>query len=215
MFQRKSFGIILVILALVAVPAPASLTIGFDQSTYEAQPGQPFQVQVHLDADPNTPGNQPVAAGLYSMGVRVYGNDSLGFYTLGTDSIVVPPELDCDGFDGPAEKASDLGSLGALGVLPSEATEGYDGTLLMTVTLVPDSSTGHGGFYSTLTLGEFFQNPSYDDFLDFACNSLDSQLEFGTAVVHVVPEPSGLFLILIALLSFARFGRRRRRKTLA
>ena len=51
--------------------ADAALTVGFDQDTYVTQPIQSFGVQVHLDADPATPGVQGLAAGLFSMGIRI------------------------------------------------------------------------------------------------------------------------------------------------
>ncbi len=188
--------------------ADAALTVGFDQDTYVTQPTQSFQVQVHLDADWSSPATPALGPGLFSMGLRICMDEDY-FGIDGPESIVLPAELDGDGLGGPAVRTIYMTTFGfgTAGAVDLMATEGYTDSLLATFTL---ETCCRPGDY-TISLNPYYCAPQAN-FLDFEGNVLDSQITFGTATVHVVPEPSTVLLLLIATVSLAacRFRRRKR-----
>jgi hypothetical protein len=188
--------------ALVGCPAvQAAPSVHFDKTSYNVTPGGTLAVQVLLDMDPAQAGDQPVAGGLLSMGVKITFDGGKANVS-DVSNIVLPESLQDDGAGGPPLKEVAIGSARAFGSQNIfTTTEGYASTLLATFNV---SDLGPQGDSYTLTLARYSSSPTFSNFVDWAGNAFDSQLSFGSATVNVVPEPVSLVLFGIGGLLLAR-----------
>ena len=162
--------------------------IGFDQPTYTATPGADFTVSVLLDADGQVPDFQGLPQGLLSMGFKVLYVPS-DATVAGPDAIVLPPEMTTDGLGGPALKDVGPGRAGAAAAVDLNSQTGYKDPLLATFHFQNTALVGY-----ELRLGLYFSDPRMANFVDFPGASLDADMQFGSAMVSVVPEPGSLSL---------------------
>lgn len=186
--------------------ADASPIVHFDNSTYTVSPGGTFSVQVLLDMDSATAGDQPVPGGLLSMGVKITFDGGKANVS-NVSNIILPLALQNDGIGGNPLKEVASGSARVFG---SEniftATEGYAGTLLATFNI---SDLAPQGDSYTLTLARYSSSPTFSNFVDWGGNAFDSNLTFTPATVNVTPEPTSLALLALGWLVL---GRRRTRQ---
>jgi hypothetical protein len=186
----------------------ASPMVHFDNSTYTVSSGGTFSVQILLDMDSTTAGDQVSADGLLSMGFKI---TYPGAKAEVTDSsvIVLPAELNSDGLGGAAPKSFGAGYAGAAGALSLSATSGYKNPLLATVT-IHDLAPANDSF--TLTLGKYY-SPG-DNFVQYGQRqNFDSSIGFGTATVNVVPEPTTITLLGLGWIILSRRRVRQVRST--
>jgi hypothetical protein len=185
----------------VGSKAHAGPIVHFDNSTYNVSAGGTLAVQVLLDMDSGTAGDQPVPGGLLSMGVKITFDGGKANVS-DVSNIILPLALQNDGAGGAPLKEVATGSARVFG---SEniftATEGYAGTLLATFTI---SDLAPQGDSYTLTLARYSSSPTFSDFVDWGGDAFDSQLSFGSGIVNVVPEPSSVVLVGIGGLLLAR-----------
>ena len=207
--------------SLLCTVAQAGIGIHLDQDEYFVNPGEAFDAQVLLDANDLTLGDQPLASGLFSYGLRLTFN-SIDAHVEDTTQINVPPELDFNGFDAGAIKDLGDGFAAVKGTIDAVAFEPYYGTLLATVSitdltppnLAPDYYTMNMEIYRTL-------GPSEQVFLDFTGECLDDVITFESATVIVAPPspncdnlpadmtgPTGTRDCYVDLLDFGLLSRR-------
>jgi hypothetical protein len=187
----------------LATTSQAGVIVHFDQAAYSVSPGGTVSVQVLLDMDSTTVGDQVPANGLLSMGFKITYPGAKVEVT-DASAIVLPAELNSDGLGGPAPRAFGAGYVGAAGALSLSATSGYKNSLLATVT-IHDLAPAQDSY--TLALGKYYQ-PG-DNFVQYgALQNFDSSISFGTATVNVVPEP--VSAALLGLSGLMLLGRRRR-----
>lgn len=174
------FAILLGLLPASATPLCAA-RLRFAQEEYRAVQGDEIRIDVYLDMNESEPGDQPPAAGLFSVGVLVrFEAGGVGVAT--TDDVILPPELDSNGLGGPPDKTVDAVSAGASGVVPFSATEGYGGTKVLSLRVRLPSS----GRYA-MELSLFYGEPG-TNFLDFEGTLLDPLItDFGRTTVVVEP----------------------------
>lgn len=140
--------------------------------------GQPLQVELRLDMDPGTPGNQVPAEGLFSAGVSATFPPAAASVV----AVTLPDELDTSA----AEETIQPGYAGAAGVVDFfQATNGYSGATILTL----DLTHAVPGTY-TLTPELYFAAPM-ENFVDYGTGAvLDGQItNFIPSTVHVVAEP--------------------------
>ena len=179
----------LLLTSRTAVAEPGLL---FDQSIYQAAPGETFEVQVLIDGDVATAAADAVANGLFSYGWQ-FEFDSA---KASVDGLLVPAELNYFGFAAGASVTTGPGLAAAEGNIDQVAFTPYQDSLLATVTLKnlvrPDS------YDLTLSLAPHF--PTEQLFVDGQGNVLDDTIVLGTAKVLVaVPEPGTITLAGIGL----------------
>jgi len=163
-----------------------AIGVRFDREDYVVQPGASVAIQVSLDTT--------LAKGLYSYGeVLVY--DPLAGRVVDLDSIVVPTELNFNGVEGPgALKHISDGAVGVKGTVDffAQSTASYSGRVLATFKILP---LAPGDYVLKLkpfnTLG-----PTESVFIGGDGTKLDDQIGFGSAQLHVIPEPSGMALMM-------------------
>lgn len=182
-----------------AATGQGTFRVHFDQSAYSVIPGGTVSVGVLLDPVPEE--------GLFSYGLKI-AFDQTRARVESASSVSIPPPLDFNGVLGPgAIRSIEDGSVAIKGtvdffILPPLP---YDGALLAIV-LLKDLGGEMGAEYSLAlelyrTLGE-----SESVFVDGLGTTLDSSLLFGTALVHVIPEPTALMLAGVALVCWCCFG---------
>lgn len=181
---------------LCARGVTGGFSVHFDQDVYTGLPSETVMLQVLFDYDPATPGNQPPPLGLFSMGIEIFFPAALA-QVPDEDSIVIPGPLDGDGIGGSAPKRLGPGQAGASGALDLFAAEGYMAPLLATFML---RALDLGSFTVDL---DFFFTDTRANFVDFGGSLLDPQISFGSATVHVIPEPGILGLIAAGLAGLA------------
>lgn len=187
-------------LSLLSFPSGATF-IHFGQDTYNITSGEVFDVQVFYDADSGALGDQIIAGGLLTMGVRVVFDGSLAL-VASTDAITLPAPINSDGLGGLALKTIDPNFAAAAGALGLAETQGYMSPLLATFQIT-DTSTVNSENY---TLGlDFLFSDGLTNFVDFATGSdLDPGISFGAATVNVIiPEPTGITLMTLMLIAFS------------
>ena len=175
---------------LMCLPAQAGPIVHFDNSSYTVTTGGTFSVQVFLDMDSITAGDQVPASGLFSMGFKINYLNSKAEVT-NTSWIVLPTAISTDGLGGAAPESFGAGYVGAAGAESLAATSGYMSPLLATVT-IHDLSAAPDSY--TLTLSKYY-TPG-DNFVQYGQSAnFDSTISFGTATVNVVPEPGSMALL--------------------
>lgn len=161
---------------LVLPTASRAVSLGFDAQTYTVAPGQPLTVQVVIDHEGRAPEN------LFSYGVRLLPS---GPGTATVSSIIVPDELDFDGFSAGAQIDTDPAVLGAKGNI-NLAADFYTGSLIATYTISFDQPGVYDlGLALYRTLG-----PDEDVFVDGSEEpvTLDELMTFGSARVVVIGQ---------------------------
>lgn len=171
--------------------APAAIIVHTDQPTYGVLPGQSFAIDILIDADGASPGDQFIPGGLFSMGVVLMFNQADASVAHGSD-IALPAKLDSNGLGGPADKSVGAGRAGAAGALDLFDPLPYGQPLLATITLTNLATSGS----YTLDLDRFYSTKA--NFLDFGGTLLDPQITFSSATVNVVPEPSIAAIVFAA-----------------
>ena len=156
-------------------------------------PGGTVQVQVLYDADPGTPGDQPIAGGLFREGFSVTYASGGVFVSTGS-GVELPAVMDSPIVPNGQIIVGTNSSFAVAVQESSAAPLGYDDTLLGTAVL---NNYSIPGTYP-LTLGP--NSTGAPNFLDFATQtSQDAGISWGTATVTVTPEPAGLGLLACGL----------------
>lgn len=175
--------------------------VRFDKSEYVVMPASHTAVKIELGS--------AIPEGLFSYGVRLVYDSILG-RMVNEDDIFVPPPIDYNGAQGPgAIRAVGGGFAAVKGTVDALSIPAvyYAGTELVTfnvAALIPGDYTLSLELYRTL-------GPTESVFVSGSGVVLDSQLRFGTAVLHVVPEPASVFLVGSGLLGMLLLRRSRDR----
>jgi len=172
-FAACFFLYVVVITGLTYPPLLASdYTVAFDKVEYVIHAQDEYTVHIHIDPVP--------AAGLYSVGVKVTFPQE-NATVLEESNIVLPAEINSNGFGGPPYKTIGAGYAGASGAVVQ--LQPYYGSLVLSVQLT--DLTAEGVDFDSYTLGlEFYYN-SQANFVDFTISELDSLIAFTTASVNV------------------------------
>jgi hypothetical protein len=178
-------GILLFSLAMPGMAHGQGFIVGFTQSVYEVEAGRLVTVPVEFKST--------LPVGIFSYGIR-FLHDPADAPFLSDLAVQVPVELDFDGVNGSgAAKYFGPAWGGVKGTVDFDANpiQYYTGTLLAVFQWTPAKP---GTFALTLeilrTLG-----PTEQVFVAGDGSVLDSQLQFGSAHVIVIPEPSPLLLL--------------------
>jgi hypothetical protein len=166
------------------------ISVQFDQEEYFLQPSSLTPVGVELGT--------AIPEGLFSFGVRMVYDPILGG-VVNEDAILVPPALDYNGAQGPgALKAVGQGFAAVKGTVDALAFPAvyYAGSELATFNV---TALTPGDYAVTLELYRTL-GPTESIFVSGNGVTLDSQIRFGTAIFHVVPEPASGFLAGAGLL---------------
>lgn len=154
--------------------------VQFDRADYSVVPSSLTAVTIELGS--------AIPEGLFSYGVRLVYDSILG-RMVNENDIFVPPPLNYNGAHGVgAIRAVGEGFAAVKGTVDALAIPAvyYVGTELVTfniLALTPGDYTVSLELYRTL-------GPTESVFVSGTGAVLDSQLRFGTAVIHVVPEPA-------------------------
>lgn len=189
-------------LSLYGRVVDAQVVVHFDQDVYQVSgPGESFTAKILIDGNGKEPGDNPIRGDLFSMGVLTEFPAAKAQLLAPTD-VTVPPPLDHFGFDPGAFSQTAAGSVGVKGNVDAGVfpTVGYGQPLLATITLTnlasaPDSYPLTLDFFRTVGINE-------DLFVDGNGNVLDPVIEFRSARVVVVPEPTSgvnLFTLFLTL----------------
>jgi hypothetical protein len=193
-----------------ACPLAAQVTVQFDQPKYFVTgPGDTVEVSILVDGVDSTEPLNPVRRGLYSFAVKTTF-DGAKAQVDNVGEIDPAAELDYFGLGVGAFEALGLGFGAVKGNIRQQTNplEPYEGTLLAKLTLTnlaagPDSYPLRLEFFRTVGPNEQF-------FLDGAGAVLDGQIEFGEALVVVIPEPTAGALAALGLAGLAWAAARRR-----
>lgn len=211
--KRKLIGVGGVLAMGWATAAHAGMMVRFDQERYLVPKGSTFTVHVILDADDQTPGDQNLPDGLFSMAFKVTVEGA----KAQVDGVQLPGALNDDGTGRPAkiETGRDGGVhfLKVRAAAPFSVSEFYKGEdndrgqrwmRLATVHLTDLAQ-------ETYTLGlSLLQSGAQDQvFIDGQGNVLDGELVFQSAQVEVVPVPEPASLTGLVLGGLLALGRRR------
>ena len=179
-----------------AVPAAqADVRIHTELDRYEMTPGETFDIRVHLDADDGLPGDQKLLYGLFSYGVKLeFDPEKLAL--VGSDAIRVPDALNFNGFSAGAARQVGDGFGGVKGNIDQLSNEPYEESLIASF-LVKDISGG--GAYEVKLTPHRTLGPSEQLFIDGAGEVLDAGMQFGTAQIVAIPEPSMAWMVLAGL----------------
>lgn len=198
---RQWIVIITGMLAVVglAVPAFAAIEVDFDQDEYVVSgPGDPIFIKIQIDADHNSPEFEAIVNGLFSFGTALNFNPTKAQFS----AIDVPDALDYFGFTAGGFTHADPGFGGGKGNidLSQPGLTPYADSLLLEVTLT-NLATAVDSYPLSL---DFFRTLGANEqlFLDGTGVVLDPQIQFGRAIVRVVPEPTTACIFAIALAAF-------------
>lgn len=190
----------------------ATISVRFDQDVYVVQgPGEAIDAWVLIDGDLSSEAIEPLRAGLFSMGVKLAYPVAKASLASNAD-VAVTPELAHFGFQTGPFVEVEPGMAAAKGNIDVNVDPQvpYVGGSLVKFTLT-NLASGPDAYPLSL---DFFRTvgPNEQLFLDGLGNSLDAEIQFGSARVVVVPEPFGLSLAWIAA-TVALYRRRQRRLT--
>ena len=180
----------------VALPLSAvgqgTFRVRFDQTSYVVTPESTLTVGIVIDPTP--------LSGLFSYGMKVVFDEAFARVEAAS-AISVPPPLDFNGVLGPGADRSAGSGFGAVkGTVDFflSPPQSYGGSLLANVSI--KNLVNEAGLTYPLSI-EIYRTlgPSESVFVNGAGQALDSQVTFGSALVHVVPEPSGLVLMILGL----------------
>jgi hypothetical protein len=182
--------------ASAAAPtAQADIRIHAELDRYEVTPGEVFDIRVYLDADDSLPGDQTLPNGLFSYGVKLeFDPDRLTL--VGADAIQVPDALNFNGFSAGAARQTGVGFGAVKGNIDQVGADPYAGSLIASFRV---SDTSAGGAYEVRLSPHRTLGPSEQLFVDGAGEVLDAQMQFGTAQIVAVPEPSMAWMLLAGL----------------
>jgi len=196
---KSWLGILLLTLGLSCMARGQGFIVGFSQSVYEIDPGKLVTVPVEFKST--------LPVGIFSFGIR-FLHDPADAPFLSDLAIQVPVELDFDGVNGAgAARYFGAGWGGVKGTVDFDANpiEYYTGTLLAVFQWTPPKP---GSFLLTLeilrTLG-----PTEQVFVAGDGTVLDSQLQFGSARVLVIPEPGPMVLLGLGVVAVVASSRTR------
>ena len=187
------------VLLVAGSRCPGAITVHFDSPTYQVQPLGTVQTQISYDADPNTPGDQPLPGGLAREALLATYNE---VYVASDFSDVTLPALMNTPLNPGDQLVSGTNQTERIAAqLDPASSTGYTGTLLATLTFSNDAHPGTDPL--TLAL-----NPAATpSFLDFNTHSpLDNSITFQGATITVLPEPT---TFVRSLLIFPILFRRR------
>jgi hypothetical protein len=189
-----------------APTAQAGLLIHPELDRYEVTPGETFDIRVHLDADDGVPGDQKLLYGLFSYGVKLeFDPEKLAL--VGSDAIRVPDALNFNGFSAGAARQLGDGFAGVKGNIDQVRFEPYEESWIASF-VVRDISGG--GTYAVKLSPHRTLGPSEQLFLDGVGEVLDARLQFATAQIVAVPEPSMAWMFLAGLGVLVYGGYRKR-----
>jgi len=172
-FAACFFLYVVVIIGVMCPPTLASdYTVAFDKPEYVIHAQDEYTVNVHIDPVP--------ATGLYSVGVKVTFPQE-NATVLEESDIVLPAELNSDGWGGAPDKSTGDGYAGAAGAVVQ--LQPYNDSLVLSVQLT--DLTAEGVDFDSYTLGLEFYYTSQVNFVDFTISELDSLIAFTTASVNV------------------------------
>ena len=121
--RRTAFAAVTGIVFIVAGSVTYGAQLHFDQAEYTVAPGGSLRVEVRLDMDPATPGDQVPPGGLFSAGASVAFDPSMA----NVSAVGLPTSLSS------SVVTSDPGYAGAAGAVDLFATHGYEGATVLTV----------------------------------------------------------------------------------
>jgi hypothetical protein len=187
---------ILSVFALI-LPAPVmgqgTFRVRFDQSTYTILPEATVSVGVVIDPVP--------AVGLFSFGFKALFDEARA-RVESASSVSIPAPIDFNGVMGPgAMRTIQAGFAGVKGTIDFAVAPGmsYRGANLATILLKDLGNTVGTEYLLSLeiyrTLG-----PAETVFVGGDGAGLDGEIIFGSAVVHVVPEPRAVVLACLAFI---------------
>lgn len=191
--MKKTF--LHLVLACGAIGLSQAATVSFSQADYNAVVNQPVALHVVITYAPSDPGNE-----LFSFGVRIIPDPGT---SLAADSIEPAPDLDFFGVGGSAQVDADPAVLGIKGNVEDFQSPHTDSHLATYELRFSQTGSHNLGLALYNTLG-----PSEQIFVDGDGDVLDPLLTFGSATVHVIPEPPLLPFLSAAFL--AGLARRRR-----
>ena len=122
------------------------------------------------------------------------------------ESILLPPELDFFGLGAPAQTSIGATSAAVKGNVDVGSPNNSVGTLLATITLTDLASIDFGTY--VLTLADNKNALEDDIFVDGSGTTRDNEISFGSATINVVPEPSGLVFVALAIIGLVRHWKR-------
>ena len=186
--------------------AQADLRIHAELDRYEVTPGGPFDIRVHLDADDGLPGDQKLPNGLVGYGVKLeFDPEKLAL--VDPNPIRVPDALNFNGFSAGAARQTGDGFAGVKGNIDQLGFEPYEESWIASF-LVKDISGG--GAYEVKLSPHRTLGPSEELFVDGAGAVLDARMQFATAQIVAVPEPSmaWMFLAGLGVLAYGAYRKR-------
>lgn len=191
-----------------AVPsaAQAAIRIHTELDRYEVMPGGVFDIQVYLDADDSLPGDQALLDGLFSYGVRL-DFDPGKLALAGPGAIRVPDALNFSGFSAGASQQVGAGFAGVKGNIDQMLLVPYEQSLIASFRVQDISG---GGTYEVALSPHRTLGPSEQLFVDGMGQVLDAQMQFATAQIVAVPEPSmvSMFLAGVGIVAYGAYRRR-------
>jgi hypothetical protein len=176
----------------LSVVGQGTFRVRFDQTSYVVTPESTLTVGIVIDPAP--------LSGLFSYGMKVVFDEAFARVEAAS-AISVPPPLDFNGVLGPgADRSIGSGFAAVKGTVDFflSPPQNYGGSLLANISV--KNLVNEAGQTYPLSI-EIYRTlgPSESVFVNGAGEALDRQLTFGTALVHVVPEPSGLVLMILGL----------------
>ena len=189
-------------LALASSSSMAAIEIRAVPSVSNVLPGQEYAIQLLIDGDTTTPGDQPVpSGGLMSAGVAIKFDSSKASLS-GLSSIVIPPGLDSDGLGGPPTRRNSPGDVGYTGFIPL-GFPNYTDSLLATIFLVNNATSGS---YSLRPDLFFPLADPRENFVNGQLVDIDPLITFASPaqVNVVVPEPASALWALAASVALIR-----------
>ncbi len=169
---------------LVPLWGQGFIDVRFDRAEYVVVPASTIAVTIELGS--------AIPEGLFSYGVRLVYDSILG-RMVNENDIFVPPPLEYNGAQGPgAIRAVGDGFAAVKGTVDALTIPAvyYTGSELATFNV---AALAPGDYALSL---EIFRTlgPTESVFVSGTGAVLDSQLRFGTAILHVVPEPASVLL---------------------
>lgn len=170
----------------LAQTVQAGIAVRFGASSYPVAAGSAYTVSILVDGDDQQPGDQPVAQGLFSFGLRMVFPPASA--SVAGEGLAVVPALDYAGLvpGAKTEQGPDYvlcrGNVAFVG-----KPEAFPGGTLLTVTLrnlAPVQSR------YVLSLESARTNSAENVFVDGAGRPLDSTITYGRAEVVVTPAPT-------------------------
>lgn len=172
----------------LAANAQGTFRVRFDQNSYSITPGGTVSVGVVIDPAPEF--------GLFSYGLKV-AFDEAWARVANASAITVPAPLDHNGVLGPgAIRLVQDGLAAVKGTVDFLASppEFYSGTVLATIQLQDIGGQPGESYPITLDIYQTLE-PTESVFVTGAGETLDGFLDFGSAIVTIVPEPSTALLL--------------------